>query len=217
MRRVDPAIPPALVGDPLRLRQILTCCQRHQIHGARHVLLEIREDRRGAGVSAALPDQRHGIGIAADKHLSIFDAFSQADGSTTAGSSAAPAWADHFRQAGQDDGGEIWVESEPGVGSTFAYDLVRDCDRGDSRAAGAQSRGLSVLIVDGPCREPAHSSRTTDAVAHGAETAVANGAAAIAPGLAVRDGRPFSSSCSTPTCRVRMDSPWRRGSPRFQS
>src|SRR5262249_32629311 len=83
---VDSNVPEAVIGDPVRFKQILTNLVGNAIkftdHG--HVLVTIRETGRTAGKSTlrvSVADT--GIGIAADKQQAIFEAFSQADGSTT--------------------------------------------------------------------------------------------------------------------------------------
>jgi len=123
---VDPDVPAEVVGDRTRLQQVLTNLVGNALKftEAGHVLVSITETTRAAGTSHlrfSISDT--GIGIAADKHTAIFEAFRQADGSTT-------------RQFGGTGlgltisstlvtlmGGRMWVESEPGVGSTFYFTL----------------------------------------------------------------------------------------------
>ncbi len=74
------------VGDPVRLRQILTNLVGNAIkfteHG--HVMLVVGESARDAGrVALRFAVSDTGLGIAKDKHQTIFEAFRQADGSTT--------------------------------------------------------------------------------------------------------------------------------------
>jgi signal transduction histidine kinase/CheY-like chemotaxis protein len=123
---IAPDVPAGVVGDSTRIQQVLTNLVANALKftEAGHVLVSIAETARSAGVSHlkfSISDT--GIGIPASKHAEIFEAFRQADGSTT-------------RQFGGTGlgltisstlvtlmGGRIWVESEPGVGSTFYFTL----------------------------------------------------------------------------------------------
>jgi len=123
---VSPDVPAGVIGDSTRVQQVLTNLVGNALKftEAGHVLVSVTESARIEGVSHlhfSISDT--GIGIPADKHAAIFEAFRQADGSTT-------------RQFGGTGlgltisstlvalmGGRIWVESEPGVGSTFSFSL----------------------------------------------------------------------------------------------
>jgi signal transduction histidine kinase/ActR/RegA family two-component response regulator len=123
---VAPDVPTGVVGDSTRIQQVLTNLVGNALKFTEtgHVLVSITETARSAGVSHlrfSISDT--GIGIPAAKHAAIFEAFQQADGSTT-------------RQFGGTGlgltisstlvglmGGRIWVESEPGAGSTFYFTL----------------------------------------------------------------------------------------------
>ena len=146
-------VPEAIVGDPLRLRQVLSNLIGNAIKftDRGHVLLEIRQEAHGNGCTRLRFDVRDtGIGIPADKHASIFEAFSQADGSTTrrfGGTGLGLAISSTLVRM---MGGRIWVESEPGAGSTFSFTAAFDVT---SLAAGADAAGpllanLAVLVVD---------------------------------------------------------------------
>jgi signal transduction histidine kinase/ActR/RegA family two-component response regulator len=126
-----PNLPSGIVGDPTRLQQVLNNLLANAIkfteHG--HVRLQVREQIRG-GHSTTLQFSvtDTGVGIPADKQASIFDAFSQADGSTTRRFGGTGLGLTISRTLVQLMGGRIWVESEPGAGSTFhftsAFDVV---------------------------------------------------------------------------------------------
>ena len=124
---VAPDVPPGVIGDRTRIQQVLTNLVGNALKftEAGHVLVSVTETARSAGTSHlhfSISDT--GIGIAPDKHTAIFEAFRQADGSTT-------------RQFGGTGlglaisstlvtlmGGRIWVESELGAGSTFYFTLA---------------------------------------------------------------------------------------------
>jgi PAS domain S-box-containing protein len=165
---IAPDVPDSLVGDPLRLGQIVTNLVSNAIKftDAGHVLVDVRQDRRGDGWTAlhvSVADT--GVGIPAEKHAFIFEAFSQADGSTTrryGGSGLGLAISATLVRM---MGGRIWVESEPGRGSTFhftaAFDLapvarqVQSAPRPaavarprPAQAADAPRRRLHVLVAE---------------------------------------------------------------------
>jgi signal transduction histidine kinase/CheY-like chemotaxis protein/streptogramin lyase len=124
--RVDDAVPDRLIGDPFRLRQVLTNLLGNAIKFtakggvALIVGLEPAHPRReGVGLQFTVRDT--GIGIPADKQQLIFEAFRQADGSTTrkyGGTGLGLAICS--RLVGM-MGGEIRVESHPGRGSAFYF------------------------------------------------------------------------------------------------
>jgi PAS domain S-box-containing protein len=130
---IAPDVPDAIVGDPLRLRQVMTNLVGNAIKFTEtgHVLLEIREDRRAASDAVlhfSVSDT--GVGIPREKQPLIFEPFSQADGSTTrryGGTGLGLAISSSLVTL---MGGRMWLDSEPGEGSTFhflaAFGVVAD-------------------------------------------------------------------------------------------
>jgi len=149
---VAPDVPAGVSGDPGRLRQVLTNLVGNAIKFTErgHVVVRVREAALGEGCTRlhfSVTDT--GIGVAAEQQQSIFEAFRQADGSTTrrfGGTGLGLAISSTLVNL---MGGQLSVESEPGAGSTFhftaGFDLaavpVRRCNT--SRLA-----GVPVLIVD---------------------------------------------------------------------
>ena len=121
---IGPEVPDAIIGDPLRLRQVITNLVGNAIKftDSGHVLLEIREDRRGASESVlhfSISDT--GVGIPREKQPLIFEPFSQADGSTTrryGGTGLGLAISSSLVTL---MGGRMWLDSDPGDGSTFHF------------------------------------------------------------------------------------------------
>jgi signal transduction histidine kinase/CheY-like chemotaxis protein len=122
---VKPSVPDALVGDPLRIRQVLVNLISNAIkftdRGEIVVRVErtrVREDDR-ASVRFSVSDT--GIGISREKQASIFRAFTQGDGSTTRQYGGTGLGLTICQQLVELMGGRIWVESEPHRGSAFHF------------------------------------------------------------------------------------------------
>jgi signal transduction histidine kinase/CheY-like chemotaxis protein len=120
---IDPAVPSALVGDPLRLRQILVNLVGNAIKFTErgHVLVAIKPDSDDDAEMLRFSVVDTGIGIAPEHHEAIFEAFSQADGSTTrkfGGTGLGLAISSTLVSMMH---GRMWVESAPGEGSTFNF------------------------------------------------------------------------------------------------
>jgi two-component system, sensor histidine kinase and response regulator len=117
-------LPTALVGDPGRLRQILTNLIGNAIKFTERGEVSVRVQVIEQSISSALFSFEvtdTGIGIPAEKREQIFEAFAQADSSTTrryGGTGLGLTIAKHFCEM---MGGAIDVVSELGVGSTFRF------------------------------------------------------------------------------------------------
>ncbi|MCC6365204.1 MAG: response regulator [Bryobacterales bacterium] len=117
-------VPPKLIGDPTRLRQILLNLISNAIKftAQGRILLTVdleRGDEQGVTLRFCVKDT--GCGIPPDKQGVIFEAFRQADGSTTrkhGGSGLGLAICSRLVQL---MGGRIWVKSAPGEGSEFCF------------------------------------------------------------------------------------------------
>jgi two-component system, sensor histidine kinase and response regulator len=113
-----------VVGDPLRLRQVITnltanavkFTQRGKILVAAN--LHSHEDDR---VILQFTVRDTGIGISPEKQAAIFEAFTQADGSTTRRYGGTGLGLTISRQLVEMMGGRMWVESVPGEGATFHF------------------------------------------------------------------------------------------------
>jgi signal transduction histidine kinase/ligand-binding sensor domain-containing protein/CheY-like chemotaxis protein len=123
---VLPTVPESIVADPDRLRQVLMNLVGNAIKFTErgHILVRVAMepgDRDAMQLQCMVSDT--GIGIPKEKHQFIFEAFRQADGSTTrryGGTGLGLAIASRLVQL---MGGRMWVESEEGEGSTFHFTI----------------------------------------------------------------------------------------------
>jgi PAS domain S-box-containing protein len=136
--RVDPGMPDAVLGDVLRLRQIVVNLVGNAVkftsQGAIAVRLgaSVHEDGR-AHLRLEVSDT--GIGIRADKLATIFDVFSQADGSTTRRFGGTGLGLSIVARLARAMEGEVRVESEEGRGSTFTVTMCLPVTAGAATAA----------------------------------------------------------------------------------
>jgi signal transduction histidine kinase/ActR/RegA family two-component response regulator len=123
---IDPAVPPMLVGDDGRIRQVLTNLVGNAIKFTEQGEVELAvglESKADEVARLHFQVRDTGIGIPADKQAAIFESFSQADGSTTRRFGGTGLGLAISRQLVGLMKGRIWCESEPGMGSTFHITL----------------------------------------------------------------------------------------------
>ena len=145
-------VPVRLVGDAPRLRQVIVNLVGNAIKftEAGEVLVEVeRVEERGGEVTLAFAVADTGIGIPPDKQQLIFEAFAQADSSTTRQYGGTGLGLSISAQLVQLMGGSLSVQSEPGKGSRFRFTARFDLPgvRPPERRP-AKLRGLRVLVVD---------------------------------------------------------------------
>ncbi|MBN2577671.1 MAG: response regulator [Pirellulales bacterium] len=152
--RVDPDVPPTLVGDPGRIRQVFVNLLANAVKFTEsgEVFIDVRREGRTEGsLLLHCSVQDTGIGIPPDKQQAIFDSFKQAERSTTrhfGGTGLGLAISSQLVNLMK---GRIWVESEVGRGSTFHFTMQLDLpDDAEPFYCAALSpfRGIPVLIVD---------------------------------------------------------------------
>jgi len=128
--RVQPSVPQDLVGDALRLRQVLINLIGNALKFTEHgeVLIEIalaeaqRNDAPGRlRLRIAVTDT--GIGMTRDQIGQIFDPFTQADGSITRRYGGTGLGLTIVQRLVGLMGGDVSVESEPGLGSSFSFEI----------------------------------------------------------------------------------------------
>jgi two-component system sensor histidine kinase/response regulator len=121
---VEPDIPETLAGDAGRLRQIVVNLVGNAIKftdSGEVTLLVARDPDPAAPLNLHFRVSDTGIGIAPEKLACIFDPFTQADCSTTHRFGGTGLGLSISRRLVEMMGGRIWVESEPGRGSTFHF------------------------------------------------------------------------------------------------
>ncbi len=156
---VAPDIAEAVLGDPGRIRQILINMVGNAIKFTERggVLVSVNEECHDGGVTSlhfAVKDT--GVGIPKDKQETIFEAFSQADGSMARKYGGTGLGLAICAKLARMMGGKIWVESQPGQGSTFHFTLrlaVEDTPaHGREPLQSEQLRDLHALIVEDNCK-----------------------------------------------------------------
>jgi CheY-like chemotaxis protein len=151
---IHPDVPDAMVGDPLRLRQIVVNLVGNAIKFTEHgeVVLHVQANsRRNGNVQLRFSVTDTGIGIPAEKQAVIFEAFSQADSSTTRRYGGTGLGLAISAQLVELMGGKISVESRPGRGSTFHFTAGFEVQQPGTEKPPARWRTLTdlpVLIVD---------------------------------------------------------------------
>ncbi|KAG0744763.1 hypothetical protein G6F57_008025 [Rhizopus arrhizus] len=121
---VDQSIPDQVIGDPLRLRQVITNLIGNAVKFTTRgeVVLRTRAVNMGENfVRLELCVSDTGIGIQEDKLHVIFDTFCQADGSTTREYGGTGLGLSISRHLVRLMGGDLWVESQYGRGSEFFF------------------------------------------------------------------------------------------------
>jgi CheY-like chemotaxis protein len=154
---IDEDVPHALVGDPVRLGQVLINLTGNAIKFTQggEVVIRVRTAKvppPGPGLTAlefSVADT--GIGIASNRLNLIFESFSQADSSITRRHGGTGLGLAICTKLTRLMGGEIFVESTPGRGSTFTFTAVFAKQAEEQQACllpPIDMRGLRVLIVD---------------------------------------------------------------------
>jgi PAS domain S-box-containing protein len=124
---VSDAVPDAVVGDAMRLRQVLINLMGNAIK-----FTEAGEVRLRVGVAHLLPGEvclhfsveDTGAGIPREKQELVFEAFAQADGSAARRHGGTGLGLSISARLVELMGGDIWVESEPGSGAAFRFTAI---------------------------------------------------------------------------------------------
>jgi signal transduction histidine kinase/CheY-like chemotaxis protein/PAS domain-containing protein len=151
---IPSTVPETVHGDPVRLRQVITNLVGNAIKFTERgeVVVELETVERNDETALLQFTVRDtGIGIPAEKQESIFEAFSQVDGSTSRKYGGTGLGLTVSSRLVELMGGRIWVESTAGQGSRFHFTARFSVPVGsaDARAAeNAQLENTPVLVVD---------------------------------------------------------------------
>ena len=152
---IAPEIPRTVIGDGGRIRQVLTNILGNAIKftPAGEVVLYVNAvDVNADEVRVEFKVRDTGIGIPSDKQGEVFDVFAQGDQTTTRRYGGTGLGLSIARQLCELMGGSISVESEPGAGSEFRFDVIvrKGVEEPNGVAAGGWPtlKGRSAIIVD---------------------------------------------------------------------
>ena len=152
--QIEPDVPDALAGDPGRLRQIIINLVGNAIKFTEsgEVVLSVRNEARAEDVRLLFTVADTGIGVPQEKQASIFEAFSQADGSMTRKYGGTGLGLTISSRLVQLMGGRIWVDSELGKGSRFHFTSHFKIQKSPVRKIIPRDpstlRDMGVLVVD---------------------------------------------------------------------
>jgi PAS domain S-box-containing protein len=146
-------LPPALVGDPLRLGQILINLVNNAVKFTERgeIVVTVRlEERLSDRAKLKFAVRDTGIGMTPEQIARLFQAFSQADSSTTRKYGGTGLGLSISRRLVEMMEGNIWAESERGRGSTFCFTAwfgLGSAER-HQKSLPAGLAGMRVLVVD---------------------------------------------------------------------
>ncbi|WP_420265894.1 response regulator [Candidatus Magnetominusculus dajiuhuensis] len=147
-------VPLVLIGDPLRLGQILTNLANNAVKftSEGEIIIHIgAEQVTDESVYLHFSVKDTGIGLTRQQIGNLFQAFSQADTSTTRYYGGTGLGLSISKRLVEMMGGRIWVKSEPGVGSTFHFTALftrQNAERRRFRLPKDEYVGLRVLLAD---------------------------------------------------------------------
>ena len=152
--RTDPAVPVGLVGDPLRLGQILINLVGNAVKFTEKGEIIVSTDldsREGDRVRLRFSVRDTGIGMTPEQQARLFRPFTQADGSTTRKYGGTGLGLAISKELAERMGGDIDVDSTLDVGSTFSFTVdlgVQPETSAQRRRLPIDLRGRKVLVVD---------------------------------------------------------------------
>ena len=153
--RIDPKMPRYVIGDPTRLRQVLINLAGNSIKFTEQGEIVVRvmiAERKKDDLLLHFSVKDTGIGIPKKKQTVVFEGFTQAETSTTRKYGGTGLGLAITKQLVELMGGKIGIESEPGKGSTFYFDIPTTIceipEEAEEKVIASELKGLRVLIVD---------------------------------------------------------------------
>ncbi|WP_040570685.1 response regulator [Methyloversatilis thermotolerans] len=153
--RLAPDLPARMLGDPGRLRQILVNLIGNAIKFTEQGEIEVGCEAVGVPAASGSDAELHlwvrdtGIGIDAAKQALVFEAFAQADTSTTRRFGGTGLGLAICNKLAHLMGGRLWLDSTPGQGSTFHFTLrCRVLEAAGLSPHFQRFAGLRVLLID---------------------------------------------------------------------
>jgi signal transduction histidine kinase/CheY-like chemotaxis protein len=149
-----PDVPLSLIGDPLRLGQILLNLTNNAIKFTEEgeIVISTKLLRKNTDtVTLEFSVRDTGIGMTAEQAATLFQPFTQADSSTTRKYGGTGLGLTISKRLVEMMAGEIWVESEPGRGSTFIFHAEFGLASQEIKKRNHQVgdlKGMRVLVVD---------------------------------------------------------------------
>ena len=151
--RIDDKLPAQIKGDPGRFRQILinllSNAAKFTEQGELELSIEVQdESEKTITILSKIRDT--GIGIAKEMCESIFEPFTQADGTTTRKYGGTGLGLSICRKIAKLMNGHVWAESKEGEGSTFHFLAVmqKTSSKQNHRPAAEDLKGIKVLVVN---------------------------------------------------------------------
>ncbi len=179
---VSPQVPSSLVGDSLRLGQVLINLMGNAVKFTERgeILLAIDfVEREGDNVTLKFSVRDTGIGLTQEQQDKLFKSFSQADTSTTRKYGGTGLGLAICKQIIELMGGTIGVESLLGYGSTFHFTITFKCNDDHQLIVHQELEGLSVLVADDNATARDIMQTTLESMGFKVDT-VATGAEAVA-------------------------------------
>ena len=148
---VDPRLPQFFVGDPVRLKQVFANLISNAIKftSSGHIIIHmslLEGTDSTCNIRCEIEDT--GIGISEEKQQKIFDKFSQAEESTTRKYGGTGLGLTIVSELIELMGGSIQVESEPGKGSTFIFNIELSNSKNNTKHVSVVPEGVRVMIID---------------------------------------------------------------------
>ena len=151
--QIDNNLPAYVKGDPGRFRQVLSNllgnAAKFTDRGELVLSITVQEETEET-ITLLTKVRDTGCGIAKDKHETIFDAFKQADGTTTREYGGTGLGLSICRKIADLMQGRVWVESTVGIGSTFFFTAVMEKTDTDTPhpALIENLKDVRILVVD---------------------------------------------------------------------